>query len=93
MFNVIKVANELYNIRDKIIDAFEKKKEIVVPNFEWIRDTESFNEVLDMVEENIGLEAITNSKIVNLKSVSRFNSDIHLIKSTINMMLKKYIEK
>ena len=24
------------------------------PNFEWIRDIESFNEVLDMVEKNIG---------------------------------------
>ena len=53
-----------------------KKKEIVVSNFEWIRDTEAFNEVLDMVEEKIGLEAITDSKIVNLKSVSRFNGDI-----------------
>ena len=29
-----------------------------------------------MVEEKIGLEAITDSKIVNLKSVSRFNGDI-----------------
>ena len=29
-----------------------------------------------MVEENIGLEAITDSKIVNLKSVSRFIGDI-----------------
>ena len=73
--NLIKVGNELYTIRDKIIDAFEKK-EIVEPNFEWIRDTEAFNEVLDMIEENIGLEAITASKIVNLKSVSRFIGDI-----------------
>ena len=53
-----------------------KKKEIVEPNFEWIRDTEAFNEVLDMVEKNIGLEAITDSKIVNLKKVSRFIGDI-----------------
>ena len=53
-----------------------KKKEIVGPSFEWIRDTEAFNEVLDMVEENIGLEAITDSKIVNLKSVSKFMGDI-----------------
>ena len=53
IFNLIKVGNELYNIRDKIIDAF-KKKEIVEPNFEWIRDIESFNEVSDMVEKNIG---------------------------------------
>ena len=29
-----------------------------------------------MVEENIGLELITDSKIVNLKSVSKFMSDI-----------------
>ena len=29
-----------------------------------------------MVEENIGLEAITDSKIVNLKSVSKFMGDI-----------------
>ena len=53
-----------------------KKKEIVEPNFEWIRDTEAFNEVLDMVEKNIGLEAITDSKIVNLKSVLKFMDDI-----------------
>ena len=53
IFNLIKVGNELYDIRYKIIDAIEKK-EIVEPNFEWIRDTEAFNEVLDMVEKNIG---------------------------------------
>ena len=75
ILNLIKVGNELYNIRDKIIDASEKK-EIVEPNFEWIRDTEAFNEVLDMVEENIGLETITDSKIVILKSVSKFMDDI-----------------
>ena len=46
------------------------------PNFEWIRDTEAFNEVLDMVEKNIVLEAITDSKIVNLKKVLRFIDDI-----------------
>ena len=40
---------------------------MVEPNFEWIRDTEAFNEVLDMVEENIGLEAITDSEISMLK--------------------------
>ena len=34
-----------------------KKKEIVGLNFEWIRDIEAFNEVSDMVEKNIGLEA------------------------------------
>ena len=71
VLNLIKVGNELYNIRDKIIDAFEKK-EIVEPNFEWISDTEAFNEDLDIVEENIGLEAITDSKIVN----SKFMEDI-----------------
>ena len=75
VLNTIKVGNELYNIRDNIIDAFEKQV-IVEPNFEWIRDTEAFNEVLDMVEENIGLEAITDSKVVNLKSVSKFMDDI-----------------
>ena len=53
-----------------------KKKEIIEPNFEWIRDTEAFNEVLDIVEENIGLENITISKTVNLKRVSRFLGDI-----------------
>ena len=58
-----------------------KKKEIVEPNFEWIRDTEDFKEVLDMVDENIGLEAITDSKIVNLKRVSRFIDDILSIKA------------
>ena len=26
IFNLIKVGNELYNIRNKIIDAFEKRK-------------------------------------------------------------------
>ena len=75
VLDLIKVGNELYNIRDKIIGSFEKK-EIVGPNFEWIRDIEAFNEVLDMVEENIGLNAITDSKIVNLKRVSRFIDDI-----------------
>ena len=75
ILNLIKVGDELYNIRDKIIDAFEEK-EIVVPNFEWIRDIEAFNEVLYMVEENIGLEAITDSKIVNLKRVSKFMDDM-----------------
>ena len=72
---LINVGNELYKIRDKIIAAF-KKKELVEPNFEWIRDTEAFNEVLDMVEESIGLKAVTDSKIVNLKSVSKFMDDI-----------------
>ena len=75
VLNLIKVGNELYNIKDKIIDAFEKK-EIVEPNFEWIRDTEAFNEILDMVEQNIGSEAVTDSKIVTLKRVSKFMDDI-----------------
>ena len=75
ILNLIKVGNELYNIRDKIIDVFETK-EIVEPNFEWIRDTEAFNEVLEMHEENIGSEVITYSKIVNLKSMSKFMDDI-----------------
>ena len=70
-----KVADDLYETREKVIAAFEKK-ELVEPNFEWIRDTEAFNGVLDMVEENIGLEAITDSKIVNLKRVSRLIGDI-----------------
>ena len=56
VLNLIKVGNELYNIRHKIIDAFEKK-EIVGLNFEWIRDIGAFNELSDMVEKNIGLEA------------------------------------
>ena len=71
VLNLIKVSNELYNIRDKIIDAFEKK-EIVEPKFEWITDTEAFNEALDMVEKNIGLEATTDSNRVNLRRVSKF---------------------
>ena len=75
VLNLIKVGNELYNIKDKIIDAFEKK-EIVEPNFEWIKDTEAFNEALDMVEQNIGSEAVTDSKIVTLKRVSKFMDDI-----------------
>ena len=49
-------------------------KKIVESDFEWIR--EAFNEALEMVEENIGLEVITDSKIVNLKSVSKFMEDI-----------------
>ena len=53
-----------------------KKKEIVELHFEWMRDTETFNEVLYMGEKNIGLEAITDSKIVNLKRVSKFMDDI-----------------
>ena len=75
ILNLIKIGNQLYNIKDKITDAFEKK-EIVEPNFEWIRNAEAFNEVLNMVEENIGLEAITDFKIVNLKRVSRFIDEI-----------------
>ena len=72
-----KVADELYKTREKVIAAFEeKKKELVEPNFEWIRDTEACNEVLNMVEKNISLEAITDSKIVNLKGVLRFIGDI-----------------
>ena len=71
----IKVADEFYKTREKVNAAFEKK-ELVEPNFEWIRDTEAFNGVLDMVEKNIGLEAITDSKIVNLKRVLRFIGDI-----------------
>ena len=51
-------------------------KELVEPNFDWIRNTEVLNEVLDMVEENIGFEAIADSKLVNLKRVSRFIDDI-----------------
>ena len=51
-------------------------KKIVESNFRSIRDTEALNEVLDMVEENIGSEVITDSKIVNLKKVSRFIDDI-----------------
>ena len=53
-----------------------KKKEIVELHFEWMRDTETFNEVLYMGEKNIGLEDITDSKIVNLKRVSKFMDDI-----------------
>ena len=41
-----------------------------------VRDTEDFNEVLDMAEKNIGLEVITKSKKVNLKRVLRFIRDI-----------------
>ena len=52
------------------------------PNFDWVRDTKVFNEFLDMVEENIGLEAITDFKIVNLKRKSRFIDD--MLSSTIN---------
>ena len=70
-----KDADDLYKTRKKVIAAFDKK-ELVKPNFEWIRDTEAFNEVLDMVEKNIELEAITDSKVVNLKRVSRFIDDI-----------------
>ena len=51
-------------------------KKIVESNFKSIRDTEALNEVLDMVEENIGSEVITDSKIVNFKRVSRFIDDI-----------------
>ena len=53
---------------------------MVEPNFEWIRDTEAFNEVLDMVEKNIALEATTDSKIVNLKRVLRFIGDLLSVK-------------
>ena len=57
-----------------MIDAIEKT--LLEPNFECIRDTESFNEVLDKIEKGIGLEAITDFKIVNLKDVSKFIDDI-----------------
>ena len=68
---LIKAADELDKIRDKVIAAFEKK-ELVEPSFKWIRDTEAFNKVLDNVEENIGLEALTDVKVVNLKRVLKF---------------------
>ena len=70
-----KVADEFHKTREKVIAAFEKK-ELGEPNFEWIRDTEAFNGVLDMVEKNIGLETITDSKVVNLKRVLRIIGDI-----------------
>ena len=68
---LIKAADELYKIRDKVIVAFEKK-ELVEPSFKWIRDTDAFNKVLDNVEENTGLEALTDVKVVNLKRVLKF---------------------
>ena len=70
-----KAADELYKIRDKVIAAFEKKK-LVEPNFECIRDIEAFNKVLDNVEKNIGLEVLTDVKVVNLKSVLKFMNNI-----------------
>ena len=74
--HLISVGNELYPIRDMTITPLEKKKELVEPNFEWIRDIEAFNVVLDMIEKNIGLKAITDSKIVNLENISKFMDDI-----------------
>ena len=70
-----KVADEFHQTREKVIAAFEKK-ELGEPNFEWIRDTEAFNGVLDMAEKNIGLETITDSKVVNLKRVLRIIGDM-----------------
>ena len=67
---LIEVAIELYNIKHL------KKKELVEPNFEWIRDTDAYNRVLDNVEENIGLEGLTDVKVVNLKSVLKFMNNI-----------------
>ena len=46
-----------------------------------------------MVEENIGLEAITNSKIVNLKSVSKFMDDILSGKTNNKYDAEKCIQK
>ena len=46
-----------------------------------------------MVEENIGLEDITDSKIVNLKSVSRFIADILSGKINNKHDAEKHIEK
>ena len=53
-----------------------KKKELREPDFEWINNTDAFNEVLDSVEENIGLEALTDTKVVNLKNVLKLMKDI-----------------
>ena len=49
---------------------------MVEPNFEWVRDIAAFNVVLDMVEKNIRLKAITDCKIVNLENISKFVDDI-----------------
>ena len=45
--------------------------------------------MLDMIEKNIRLEAITDSKIVNLKSVSRFIGDILYSKLNNNYDVEK----
>ena len=67
---------------------------MVEPNFEWIRDIEVFNEVLDKVEENVGLEAITDSKVLNFKNVLKFIDNI--LSGKINNKYdaeKEYVEK
>ena len=90
--SLIKIAYELYKIRDKAIAEFEKK-ELTEPNFEWIEDIDAFNRVLDRVDENVGIEAITDTKVVNLRDVRRFSNDILSGKINQHNAEKEYIEK
>ena len=56
MTKLIENANKIYKTRNDIIRAFENKK-LIEPDFEWINNTDAFNEVLDRANENTGIEA------------------------------------
>ena len=89
--SLIKIANELYKIRDKVIAAFGKK-ELAEPDFEWIKNTDAFNKLLDRVDDNAGIEAITDTKVVNLKSTLKFLNDILSGKINKNNAENEYVE-
>ena len=54
---------------------FENKKQ-KEPNFDWIKNADTINEVLDDVEKTTGLEVIIDNKIINLRKVNKFLNDI-----------------
>ena len=66
MTKLIKEANKIYETSNDIIRAFENKK-LIEPDFEWIKNTDAFNKVLDRANENIGTEARFDDKVFSLK--------------------------
>ena len=70
-----------------------KKKELAEPDFEWIKDTNAFHKVLNRVDENVGIEAVSDNKVFNLRKVARFLDDIMSGKINKYNAEKEYIEK
>ena len=92
MTEVTKGANKIYKTRNDIICAFENKK-LIEAYFEWINNTDAFNEVLDVANENIGIEARSDNKVFFLKKVMKFLDDIMSGKINKYNAEKEYAEK